>query len=264
MKIFYFTGTGNSLYIAKRLGGELISIPQAIEKRYAAYSDDVIGIVCPIYCHMPPVMVQDFLQKVSFQADYIFVIFTYGNRKCDAFEWMDSFMRNNSISCDYISAVKMVDNYLPSFDMKEQMGMDKHVEEQIEQIVTNVINRRTGYEKTTSEEKMHHKKIMKMAEEIPELFDGSLIHITDACTDCGRCAMVCPNGMYEYVDGKMFRKSGSCDYCQACAQCCPSRAIMPGKTDENPDARYINPNVNWKEIMKANNRQKHLREKMNF
>ena len=26
MKIFYFTATGNSLYVAKKVGGELISI----------------------------------------------------------------------------------------------------------------------------------------------------------------------------------------------------------------------------------------------
>lgn len=254
MKIFYFTGTGNSLYIAKRLGGEIISIPQEIEKQHSAYSDDVIGIVCPMYCHMPPVMVQNFLQRVSIQAKYVFVIFTYGNRKCDAFEWMDAFMTKNGITCDYIDAVKMVDNYLPSFDMKEQMEMDKHVEEQIIQIISNVKTRKTGYEKTTPEEKLHHQEIMKMAEETPELFDGSLIQITNVCTGCGRCAAVCPDEMYTHKDGKMRRKSGSCDYCLACAHCCPNHAIMPGNIDRNPDARYINENVTWKEIMEANNR----------
>lgn len=31
MKIFYFTGTGNSLYVAQQLGGELLSIPQVMK-----------------------------------------------------------------------------------------------------------------------------------------------------------------------------------------------------------------------------------------
>ncbi|SPW87228.1 Uncharacterised protein [Enterococcus faecium] len=32
MTILYFTATGNSLYVAKRLGGKLISIPQMIKE----------------------------------------------------------------------------------------------------------------------------------------------------------------------------------------------------------------------------------------
>ena len=35
MKTLYFTATGNSLYIAKSIGGELLSIPKMIkEGRY--------------------------------------------------------------------------------------------------------------------------------------------------------------------------------------------------------------------------------------
>lgn len=34
MKIFYFTATGNSLAVAKKIGGELISIPQGHEFIY--------------------------------------------------------------------------------------------------------------------------------------------------------------------------------------------------------------------------------------
>ena len=37
MLTFYFTGTGNSLAAAKKIGGTLISIPQAIhEKKFTA------------------------------------------------------------------------------------------------------------------------------------------------------------------------------------------------------------------------------------
>lgn len=54
MTIFYFTSTGNSLAAAKRIlssesGGTLISIPQVIDSPSLEYSDDVIGIVFPIY-----------------------------------------------------------------------------------------------------------------------------------------------------------------------------------------------------------------------
>lgn len=32
MKILYFTATGNSLYVAKRLGGECYSIPKLMKE----------------------------------------------------------------------------------------------------------------------------------------------------------------------------------------------------------------------------------------
>ena len=111
MKILYFTGTGNSLYVAKQFAAERISITQAMKNNEAVFEDDEIGIICPIYCHMPPKIVQEFLDKVTLSANYIFVIFTYGNRKCDAFEWMDEFMKSKGIDCSYIDAVKMVDNF---------------------------------------------------------------------------------------------------------------------------------------------------------
>ena len=53
MLIFYFTATGNSLAVAKRIGGNLISIPQVIDSQNLKYKDDAIGIVFPIYSLEP-------------------------------------------------------------------------------------------------------------------------------------------------------------------------------------------------------------------
>ena len=254
MKILYFTGTGNSLFVAKQFAAERISITQALKNNEFAYQDDEIGIVCPLYCHMPPKIVQEFLNKATLSANYLFVIFTYGNRKCDAFEWMDEFMKARGLNCNYIDAVKMIDNFLPTFDMEEQMALDKNIEAQGKTVLANVKNHKTGYEKTTAEEALHHQKIMKMAEETPELFDGTLLKITENCTSCGICELVCPNGNYSFSvsEGKTVRKEGACDYCQACAQNCPQKAIIPGKTDKNPNARFRNPQISLQELVEAN------------
>lgn len=113
-----------------------------------------------------------------------------------------------------------------------------------------------GYEKTSDAEVLHHKKIMKMAEDSPELFDGTLLRVTDDCIGCGICESVCPNGKYSLSEGKATRKEGPCDYCQACAQNCPQKAIIPGKTDKNPKARFRNPQISLQEIMEVNNSHK--------
>ena len=45
--LFYFTATGNSLYVAKQLENDPISIPQELRKANRHYISDSIGIVCP-------------------------------------------------------------------------------------------------------------------------------------------------------------------------------------------------------------------------
>lgn len=45
MKIFYFTGTGNSFAVSKRLSGELVSIPQVMKERDFVFKDEAIGII---------------------------------------------------------------------------------------------------------------------------------------------------------------------------------------------------------------------------
>lgn len=48
MAILYFTATGNNLYVAKKIGGNLISIPKAVKEGNFNFFDDKIGIVFTI------------------------------------------------------------------------------------------------------------------------------------------------------------------------------------------------------------------------
>jgi hypothetical protein len=61
--IFYFTGTGNSLYVAKQLEEEPISIPQVIHKEELSFRASSIGVVCPVYGHEMPGMVKEFIKR---------------------------------------------------------------------------------------------------------------------------------------------------------------------------------------------------------
>lgn len=47
--LFYFTATGNSLFVAKSLDEHVVSIPQEMKKDSLIYQDQVIGIVFPTY-----------------------------------------------------------------------------------------------------------------------------------------------------------------------------------------------------------------------
>ena len=132
--ILYFTGTGNCLHVARELANEqteLLSIPQMMKQERFQFQADEIGIVYPIYGHMPPYMVRQFIQKAKLQADYKFAILTYGARKCNAAEIWDGISSKANNSFDYINTLIMVDNWLPNFDMNEQMKIDKHIPENL-------------------------------------------------------------------------------------------------------------------------------------
>ena len=129
--VFYFTGTGNCLYAAKHFSDAHVSIPQVMRGEERKFSDDTIGVVCPVYAGEPPRMVKQFLRESSFQADYFYFILAYGFDQTDAPEFTAKLAAEAGVHVDYIAAIQMVDNYLPVFDMNEQMGTDKHVEEQL-------------------------------------------------------------------------------------------------------------------------------------
>ena len=80
--VFYFTATGNSLYVAKCIDEYPVSIPQVI-KNSSIYSDNQIGIVCPVYCGEIPNTVKEFLKESKFDTKYMYLILTYGNSASD-------------------------------------------------------------------------------------------------------------------------------------------------------------------------------------
>lgn len=113
---------------------EIISIPQVIHQEDLNFKADKIGIVAPVYGHEVPNMVKDFLRKAHFDTDYFYIVLTYGNRHGGASELAQNFFKEQGIDPSYINVILMVDNYLPVFDMEEQIKIDKHVDEQIKQI----------------------------------------------------------------------------------------------------------------------------------
>lgn len=45
--VFYFTATGNSLFVARQFSDNPISIPQELKKKELVYEADEIAFICP-------------------------------------------------------------------------------------------------------------------------------------------------------------------------------------------------------------------------
>lgn len=265
--ILYFTGTGNCLYVARQLAvkdAAPLSIPQMVKQGIYEFEADEIGIVYPIYGHMPPFMVRQFIQKAKLKAKYTFAVLTYGARKCDAVEIWDEISKKAGNGFDYITTLIMVDNWLPNFDMNEQMKIDKHIPENLQRITADINQNKYWHEPVTEEERQMHRGFMKYKVLDPEVGfmkrSEKCFVITKSCIGCGICPSICPRGNYELTSTGV-KVQGNCEFCFACIHNCPQKAIQFAKPEDdpllmkgevNPNARYRNEHVSLMDIKRAN------------
>jgi ferredoxin len=255
--VFYFTATGNSLFVARQLSDSPISIPQELKKTDLVYEADEIGFVCPDYAGAIPKIVQQFMSKGTFKAPYIFAVVTFGNAATSCVEYCVDKAKENGINIDYAQSLLMVDNYLPVFDMNQQMAIDKHVDENLARIVADISAQKKeiavsdlGFFSKDMLKNMQDQHFSMTAERLLELRP-------DRCVGCMTCEKVCPHKNFKLGD-KGLEFSGDCEYCLACIQNCPQKALtlksnnpgMPG--ERNPEARYRHPDISLNDIIRSN------------
>ncbi len=263
MKILYFTATGNSLYIAKSIGGELYSIPQMVKEGIYEFSDEKIGIVFPLHAWAVPPFVVDFLKRATFNCDYLFAIVTYGIYSAAVGKHLSDIGKEAGFKFSYINRIRMVDNYIPTFDMKKEIKKEpkKKIEQHLEVIKSDITTYKQGMLKETFLDKMataymirrEGKPFSKKRLKVHVYGEGieNYITVNDHCTQCGTCANVCPvaNIRMDNENGKISLDN-RCFTCFACVHHCPSNAIhIKGEVNEN---RFRNSHIKLSEIIKAN------------
>lgn len=251
--VFYFTGTGNSLYVAKRLDAKPISIPRVIRNEKLNFTEKEIGIVAPVYGHEMPPMVKEFMQKAVFHTDYFYIVLTYGNRHGGAAELAESFCKECGINPAYINVLLMVDNWLPGFDMDEQRLIDKKIEEHLERIISDVHSRKNMVSVVTDYDRRVHNQFLDRMKQLSDNAWKNLVEVSQNCVGCGLCTKVCPSGSILIEEGKAVHIPERCQTCLACVHHCPLGAMRLKVPEKNPNARYINENIDLDEIMAANN-----------
>ena len=250
--VFYFTGTGNSLYIAKQLSERPVSIPQALKQEPLDFTAERIGIVAPIYGHEMPQMVKEFLKKASFHTDYFYILLTYGNRHGGAAELAKQYCDECGVKVNYINVLQMVDNWLPSFDMNEQRAIDKHIPQQLAPILADLNAKKNAISPVTDADRAAHQQFLAGISRMPADAWQHLLKISDACVGCGICEKVCPSGSIRVENGKAVHHAGNCQTCLACVHACPQKAIGLVIPEKNPNARYRNEHISLQEIIAAN------------
>lgn len=253
MKIFYFTGTGNSLYVAKRLGGELYSIPQILKNNDTYFEDDKIGIVCPTYGLSIPNIVKEFVEKVTLKSPYIFIIMTCGNNNGNAAKYMSSLIEKKGSKVSYASYLPMISNHIPMSNIEAEKTIDKHIDDNIRLILSDISSQKNHINNGMIVGSII-RNLVKIVHKIHPM-DGSLnFTVNDDCIKCRTCAKVCPRNNISINSSSGVSFANHCESCLACVNNCPQKAIQV-RNDKNPDARYRNKNITLKEIINANNLQ---------
>ena len=265
MKVFYFTGTGNSLAVAKKISSsfrkvELLSIPRVIKKDDLEYNDEVIGFVFPTYNSNLPKVVREFLGKVKLKAKYIFAIATYGNKFSrggdgNVTQEFNKLAEKYGYKVNYLNSILMVDNFLDLFEVDEEKAKipSKEIDKNLDIIINDL-----------KEKKDYHKK-GGIFGTVATVICKPLVHIQDKglagkdylvdkkCNGCATCLKVCPAGNITIEEGKP-KFSNKCYKCYACIHNCPKNALH--LRNEKSSKRWRNENVTLKDIIDANNQNR--------
>ena len=247
----YFTASGNCLYVSRRIGGTLLSIPQLMRQEKIELADDAVGIVCPVYAVEMPMMVREFLARARITTRYFFFVYTYGMGYAQAFVHAKFAAQKAGLELSYINAIQMVDNYLPVFEMQDQIDTlpQKNVEGQIERVCRDIIERRTVSVPVTQEALAELEMYrQRLAVPILRKDTAQAYIVNDRCIRCGVCAKVCPGDNITVSDAVSF--SDHCEVCYACLHNCPQNAIH--MKEERSSVRFRNEHVSLKDIIQAN------------
>ena len=248
--VFYFTATGNSLFIAKQLSDSPLSIPQELKKTDLTYEADEIGFVFPDYAAAVPVIVREFVEKARFKASYIFSVITFGNASVNVAEWWNDWAKAKGLYNNYINTILMVDNYLPVFDMNEQIKIDKKTDENMAGIIGDISGHKDFIAPSDmgwfTKEMLQGMQDMHFSQKSEQLIKLD----ADKCIQCTTCTEVCPRGNFSLASGGL-QISGKCEFCLACVQNCPQHALSLER-ERNKEARYRHPDISLNEIKRAN------------
>jgi len=257
--LYWFSGTGNSLAVARALAqrlddATLVPIASLPANGTIVPTSKRIGIVCPVYFYSLPLLVKEFLDRLDpSHADYTFLVLTMGGLPGMAAHHARRRFRRAGRRLDAAFSVGMPGNYIAMYNARGRESaqrMAARAEAATQRIASAVAAQRA------------RRSIGRLA----LLPFSALIYaaigrrfaadcrgrderftVTDACTSCGTCVRVCPVNNIGIVDGRPIWRH-RCEQCFACVHFCPTEAIQIPGTRSAARRRYHHPGVTVEEI----------------
>ena len=275
--IFYFTGTGNDLFVARTLGealgDEWVSIARVLDEarieypRYDAggeiaapvlearrFEAERIVIVSPVYGHELPAPVELFLRSFELVTPYLAFVLTYGNRTGDVVEYVARVCGDCGLAPAYVQTLLMVDNWLPDYDIEVQRAKDKGTDAALAAIASDLLGGRRWIKPVTEADRAAHRELLARGFELRPWRLVDFLTVTDRCIGCGLCVQTCPCTCI-VMDGERARRDAltgwGCCACLACINVCPSFAYDCALGEANPSVHYRHPAVTIPDLIRS-------------
>ncbi|MFX0024617.1 MAG: EFR1 family ferrodoxin [Candidatus Hermodarchaeota archaeon] len=256
--IYYFSGTGNSLKIAKEIterleDTELIPIAKIWEEKNIESKNERIGFIFPLYWSGLPKIVHEFIDKINVtNSNYFFsVVTSTGDINEQPLQQLDRLLNKKAKKLNAGFYVDMPNNYILGFDIHSNERQKEFFENSIKQ-VKNILDIVNKQEDNITEEILG--KDVSRSAKLNKNFRDSVyesdkaFHVNDDCNNCGICEKVCPMN-------NIILKSGipewqhKCQQCLACINFCPEKAIQYGEKTQKTQ-RYYHPDITFRDIAK--------------
>lgn len=272
-KIFYFSGTGNSLFVAKRLQeslgkSELIPIVKALKQSYKDIDAEKIILVFPVYALTIPLPVRDFLKVYDFSGvQYFSAIATRLGIYFNDFKRIDKMIKPNKLKSHFIlnmgnNDVKIKNYKCPSENEIKDLETTALKElDRISQIIRNNTESREKDSNYLEELPFGDFRDKFIEWIVPKLMTFSKViggvnyfYINSNCNGCGICSKVCLSNKISMNNNQpIWNKKTLCHMCYACVNFCSTKAIeidsilgVPSYSYENE--RYFHPYAGYMEI----------------
>ncbi len=242
--IFYFTGTGNSLYAAQKLadeGEKIVSIVDALRSKAYHYTLNVgekLGFVFPVYFYTVSDPVLELVRKLTVEnAGFVYAVIPCGASIGAAGGLLKSELKKRGLELQRVDALVVPDGALIFYDIDAPEKMEQQLAAATKELasIKQAVDRREGNRITGNP---IAGKIGLAA--YHACMSTKAFYADEKCIGCGKCASICPSGAIEKVGGRPTWTKSKCLKCCGCINRCPVSAIQYGKRTASR-GRYVNP-----------------------
>jgi formate hydrogenlyase subunit 6/NADH:ubiquinone oxidoreductase subunit I/flavodoxin len=264
VEIYYFSGTGNSLVVARdvaeKLEAKLAPVVAMVGQESVTVEADAVGFVFPIYDFKPPPIVEDFIRKLEdIDSKYLFAICTYGIAPAQSLKHLDTVMKSCGGHLSAGFAVGMPHSGIGSgmVTKAQQESMFENWKDRLEEVCDGIRRKEEGkIESSNLLFDFFQPRIISMVPFLLKFLKQMLFKGTESlaftsskdCNGCGICERICPLNNIEMVDDKPAW-SDNCVSCFACLNWCPQEAISLGGFDANIK-NYHHPEVKISDMLR--------------
>ena len=253
--IYSYTGTGNSLWTARKLAGcldEFNLIPiSGHQNKSLSCNSERIGLVFPVHIWGVPPPVIKFVQCLQADpAPYVFAVAVNAGQVAATLIQLQELLqiKHLHLSCGF--SIDLPSNYIPwggAISQDKQQRKLSVALEKIERIAKTVRN----LEDLPPEAGPFWQNLI-----FSMIYRKSLPHVPrmdrsffadEKCSTCGICEKICPARNIRMVGGKPVWQH-RCEQCFACIQWCPEEAIQYGKGTRRKK-RYHHPDISLKDML---------------